>query len=532
MKAHANSMRGDDGQHFTLGRAVVVTVSATSFTPYTVSMGGTPWLTDGSVAITCGGARYSADDNSLQPVQSPVSWSGSDHAGAFIAIEQQWQAGTCAPLNTSVRYYPGTDAFEFVTTLPDGATGTSTSPIALRRGYRGRGMACNASTEFPTWRTPRARAPPGLGMATWDGAMLFGPARLERPLGSAASANLSGWEGGLVNGPLVFYANASSSERPPALVLGPSAAFKVGVLIQSTRPLRNATRAADRWIIGGAHGLIASLPRHFELRFGLAGSTDGVTAAALAWGDHLQRAHSAAATRLTLSDDALSRELHYLTDGGAAENYCDYWLAGCANSSSTPCRPMHAVLSQLRREHAALGLGVGTYHLDPFWWSHEPFGGCELGAAAQVLAPSPFHFPSGTTGGLGLPGLQLIVKFFTQPNAYSKSYAFDGLGVGGADSGAFWGYALAQLRTSASLRSLVWDGVDFTWFSSDKRLQSTDEQARADAGLAGAALAAGLPIRVDTATPSDVLASVQRGAVTTQRVTADADPHDYFEESW
>ena len=501
------------------GKAFVMSVDSAKFVPYNLSVMGRSWLSNGTVSISCGNHRYAADSGDLTPVGLPVLSNGSGTAGNFEAIMQRWAAGSCAQLTTSVRYYPQVDAFEFLlTTGARGVENASTSPVSTRRGYRGRSLACNVSTEFPSFELPTPRAPPGIGLAYWDGAMLFGPAGLLRPASDVASADMSAWHGGLANGPLLFFSNASSSLHPPAALLGPSDAFKVGIL----------ARRGER-VVGGAQGMVNRLPAGYTLRFALAGSAEGVTAAALAWGSYLQRAHSTIRkARLTLEDDVLSRRLHYVTDGGAAENYCDYWPA-CINSTSA-CTPMHATLTALQADHARLDLGVSLYHLDPFWWSHEPYGGCKLGASAQSLAASPFHFPQGLAA-LGLPGLQLILKFFSSPNEYSGSYRFDGLGVSGADSARFWGALLPRLRLESNARALVWDGLDFTWLSSDSRVNNTHEQEQADAGLADEALRQRLPIRVDTATPADVLASVQRGAVTAQRVTGDANPHDWFEES-
>ena len=76
--------------------------------------------------------------------------------------------------------------------------------------------------------------------------------------------------------------------------------------------------------------------------------------------------------------------------------------------------PMHVTLSQLKAYHAKLKLSVGHCeltiifpelrkplrwtvlcvqdHLDPFWWSQHPLGGCEDGATAPNMSASAWHF--------------------------------------------------------------------------------------------------------------------------------------------
>ena len=201
--------------------------------------------------------------------------------------------------------------------------------------------------------------------------------------------------GGLVAGPLILYGGvegAGSKDHPPALVLGPSSQFDVARLM----------RVGGR-LVGGVQGMIASIPPGYEVSFLVSGKT-GVNAAMVHWGATLQRAH--ATRKLSLAQDALSRQLHYENDNGANYCYC-HWYPAC-KSSPAGCVPMHETLEQLKRYHASLNLSVGHYHLDPFWWSHRPLGGCEDGASAPQMTASPFHFPSGLAA-LDLD-MMLIVK--------------------------------------------------------------------------------------------------------------------------
>ena len=45
----------------------------------------------------------------------------------------------------------------------------------------------------------------------------------------------------------------------------------------------------------------------------------------MAYGASIQKAHQTAVGKLSLADDVLNRQLHYLTDAGSLLNYCDYW---------------------------------------------------------------------------------------------------------------------------------------------------------------------------------------------------------------
>ncbi|KAL1528378.1 hypothetical protein AB1Y20_009729 [Prymnesium parvum] len=485
------------------GEGLSVAVNASSWT-YTVAVHGRVWLADGTIGLTCGGRRYALDDASLLALGDSSEYSAASPAGRFDAIERVWRAGSCARFISTVRFYRRSGVVEFVSTLPDGAEATATSPPSLRREYRGAALRVNVSTEFPSFALPSPNACAALRWQTWDGRLLFAPFK------QGSAAQLAEWSGGLTAGPLVLW-NGTSGLHPPSVVVGASGAFKSAVLA-----------AGGGRLVGGAQGMLASMPRGYSLGFAVQ-SGAGVPAAMLAWGAHLQAAHRAAA-RLTLADDVLSRSLHYLTDGGSNANFCDYWPA-CA-ASAEGCTPMHATLRRLAAYHASLALNVSLYHLDPSWYSHQPDGGCANIDSARNLTASPFHFPQGLAA-VGLP-LQLLFKFLAPDNVYTDEFPLDGLGVRAADARAFWDARFSRLPPSA-LRAVVWDGQADVWFSSDSRVNSTDEQQRSDGGFADAAYALRLPMRVDGALPSDLLASVGYPAFTAARVTGDAVPHDWFE---
>ena len=96
----------------------------------------------------------------------------------------------------------------------------------------------------------------------------------------------------------------------------------------------------------------------------------------------------------------------------------------------------------------------------------------------------------------------------------------------GKDSSRFYRQFFDYHYNHSNLRSLVWDGLDAIWLSSDARVTDVTEQRLWHAGFADAALEYGLPIRVDMSQPADTLASVLYGAHTVGRCMPDATPSD------
>ena len=85
--------------------------------------------------------------------------------------------------------------------------------------------------------------------------------------------------------------------------------------------------------------MVQELPANYSLRFALVGSNEGVAASLASYGNLLKTAHRTDETRLTLADDMLTRQLHFVNDGGSLLNYCDYWPQCAANT----CRRTPAV---------------------------------------------------------------------------------------------------------------------------------------------------------------------------------------------
>jgi hypothetical protein len=127
--------------------------------------------------------------------------------------------------------------------------------------------------------------------------------------------------------------------------------------------------------------------------------------------------------------------------------------------------------------------------------------------------------------------MMLIVKYVNQlDNVYeNQGFAVDGGKDGqivAKDSLRFYRQLFDYHYNHSNLRSLVWDGLDVVWLSSDARVTDVHEQALWHAGFADAALEYGLPMRVDMSQPSDTIGSVLHGAHTVGRCMPDAVPSD------
>jgi hypothetical protein len=368
----------------------------------------------------------------------------------------------------------------------------------------------------------RQLATSGPGLMTWTGNSLRGIYHNFPP-----PANLGEWEGGLEGGPVVLYAYGKTvGSATTSLVLGPSNEFKVGIL----------SRVGHR-LVAGAQGMITELPPHYSLRFALVGRGDGVTSGMMAYGAMLRKAHDMAATKLSLADDPLSRQLHFVSDGGSLLNYCDYWPQ-CVNSSKhqfadgpAGCTPMSFTLDKASNYHKSLGLNVSVYHVDPFWSSHSYsqtatqglVATCSEGAMAKNMTACPWHFPDGLKA-LGIR-MMLFLQGFSADNVYAGTYKWAGQSVAGADSARFFSDRFDDLTSSPSeMSALTLDGVGGVWYSDPSRFNNTEAQQQYDEGLSDAALDHKIPFRVDQELPSDILASVQYGARTVARCTYDANP--------
>ncbi|CAE8598043.1 unnamed protein product, partial [Polarella glacialis] len=477
---------------------------------YEVAVNGVRWLTNGQVTFQCGGKPYGSVDTSENTTltgQAITDVSGNDSTlGPWRGVERSWRAGVCGGLTTTIRQY--STGFEFLTrvdTSESSVSGTNTCDVT--------NTACaDVSTSFPNFALPNATT--NIGFVTWNGNTLFNIIQQAAP--PADWSKLSG--GVLSSGPLVLYTSTGTDSF--AVVLGATMNFKVGMLTR-------IGQSPSARLAAGVQGLIQQMPANYTLRFALLGRPEGITAAMFTYGAFVQKVFNTARTKLSLAADVLSRQLHYVTDGGSLLNYCDYWPE-CLNSTEG-CKPEAEVLKAAGEYHQSIGLSVGAYHVDPFWYSHSADGGCD-DFFARNWSGSPFHFPQGIKG-VGLP-MMLFLQAFSQKispvssqNIYLKDFKFEGQSVSGADSARFFQQIFGKMHATGNFKALTLDGLPDIWQSAPARLTSVDEQQMYDKGLADALLEFGIPIRVDQEFPNDVLASVQYGARTVGRCTSDSDPY-------
>ena len=129
---------------------------------------------------------------------------------------------------------------------------------------------------------------------------------------------------------------------------------------------------------------------------------------------------------------------------------------------------MGFALEQLGKYHRQLGLNVSLYHVDPFWYSHEPLDACTRGPFAKNLSASPWAFPDGLRA-LQLP-MMLFVQGFDPANIYTSSYAWAGQSVAGQDAARFFTDRFAELTSGRSQCSaLTLDGLQGVFYSSVER---------------------------------------------------------------
>lgn len=502
--------------HASSGPAVV-TVDTATFA-YSLTVGGMQWLSDGQVAVTCGGERFVSSSSVVagtSGVAHPLvggkvsTIDGVDPAlGKFSSVQRTWTAGECGALTTEIRHYNAPPfGIEFVTRVSEaGMNGTATEPkLTVTSNH--------PATEFPNFAIPDETATLVPSLISWEGNSLRGMSRV-----FTEPSSWSQWSGGLEGGPIVLHRQIGSANTSVAAMFGPSSQFKTAILSHIGARL-----------LAGVQGMITALPPSYDLRFALVGSADGVTAVAFKYGAVIRQAHGTINSKLSLSEDVLSRKLHYVNDGGSLLNYCDYWPQ-CVNPSKkqfpdgpSGCTPMAFTLKKVSQYHRHLGLNVGLYHVDPFWYSQEPFGGCSEGPYAKIFTASPYSFPEGLRS-LGIQ-MMLFLQGFDPHSVYATRYRFAGQSVAASDAARFFHDRFTEIITSPSQCSaLTIDGLAGVYYSHPSRYTSVDGQSMYDSGLANAALKHNLSIRIDQQSPSDVLASVQYGARTVARCTADANP--------
>ena len=170
----------------------------------------------------------------------------------------------------------------------------------------------------------------------------------------------------------------------------------------------------------GVQGLAASLPPGFVVSAWLAGSQGGLSDATMHYGEALRAA--ARLQRTPREQDPMRNVVSYWSDNGAFY-YDGYWPVFFDNLTNTA----QDVFLALKAYHAELGLTVGTYQMDPWWYGGScgsngpPPPECNVVEAwpwSANFSAAPGFFPDGLAA-LGLP-LTLYSNLYAQASNGNK----------------------------------------------------------------------------------------------------------------
>ena len=231
------------------GTHVRLTV-APNFT-YTAVLSDGVVLSDGGLALRCGGAYHSLHNNGgIRAVGLRTTAAGRHpRLGAFDEVSQRFAVGSaaapCAEVTATIRYLPAMDAFTFRLALPGGARGTLAYPTPRAGDCDGGGLplpnqwaegrssgfqgALPLASAFPSFRVP-----PQLDYTQTAGNMLmtnFGVGKMAK------------FAGGLYGGPLLVFNSTAPRARTgqlPAITLSPLTHHKAVFTSQAQEPKRGA----------------------------------------------------------------------------------------------------------------------------------------------------------------------------------------------------------------------------------------------------------------------------------------------------
>ena len=167
-------------------------------------------------------------------------------------------------------------------------------------------------------------------------------------------------------------------------------------------------------LAAGVQGLVAALPPRFSVAVWLAGAQGGLSDATMLYGAALRAA--AGLRRMPRELDATRNLISYWADNGAYY-YDGYWPKFFDAVTNTA----QHVFQQLKAYHAALGLTIGSYQLDPWWYGGScgadgpPPPQCHVAAAwpwSANFSAAPGFFPDGLAA-LRLP-LLLYSNLYAQ----------------------------------------------------------------------------------------------------------------------
>ena len=228
--------------------------------------------------------------------------------------------------------------------------------------------------------------------------------------------------------------------------------------------------------------------------------------------------------------------------------FCEYTDRHLNNRSGFA--PAGETMTELKRYHASLGLDLGVYHIDPYWYSRCPGDprcpdkfSCgdpnpPASCAASTLEPNQFHFPGGIKAAApDVPMMLFMSHAFNwgegfQP-AYAKQYAWEPAtwpfwciysSVAPSSSSAFWHFILGKHVKESNLQAMTMDMLTGTQYAFASNLKVADAAEEMQAGYAAAAAAHKLPFRVDLHTAPLALASVDQSSWVTSRCNGDATP--------
>ena len=239
---------GGEGVDWVRGAHVRLTV-APNFT-YTAVLSDGVVLSDGGLALRCGGAYQSRHNGGIRAVGQRTAAAGRHpRLGAFDEVSQRFAVGSaaapCAEITASIRYLPAMDAFAFRLALPDGASGTLAYPTPRGGECDGGGLplpnqwaegrssgfqgALPLASAFPSFRVP-----PQLDFMHTTGNML---------MSNFGVGKMAHFAGGLYGGPLLVFNSTAPRARTgqlPTITLSPLTHHKAVFTSQAQEPQRGA----------------------------------------------------------------------------------------------------------------------------------------------------------------------------------------------------------------------------------------------------------------------------------------------------
>lgn len=488
------------------------------------------WLSGGDIAVRLGGSWHTLSAGTLVATASNETSGDDALRGPWtrLTVSLVMSSAPATPVEAAFTCYGSGASVAFTLSYPLGASGAATSPCPPTDPSPMFNSSTSPTARFPSFCADAATRLGGrLAFLEWLGDWAFE----QNTVTVGLAANFTG---GQASGPLVLWDHTPGApllHKPAALVLSSGNRFRSTIL--GLQPAVGAAVPGSLALGAGSSGYVDSLPRGYSQEVLLVASPDGIGDAMARWGDALQRARNT--TRLPPEQDVWTSHLTYFTSNGAF--YSDTWFAlHGANTTG------EAVLRELHAYHAAAGIPVAAFELDP-WWMPCGTGG-ENGGSPEDWAPRADLFPHGLEP-LAADGFVFMLygAYWALPgaNRLSPPWTFDVSQVMPSGPAHIAGIAANESRafyTALIARGAAWGlrGIETDWIMKDiagfTALQ-TDVDAM-DAwwsGAADAALAAGVPWQLCLQWAADVLMALDHPAVTHIRVSIDNEPL-HFPHRW